>query len=239
MVILRKGCKPDNFESHNSLNFRNIWGLPSSYVDCESFLESSSPGILALCETNLNDSTDSGNFSVRGYLPLIWKDSTTHMHSLTVYVKEGLPFTWDVSPQNSANFLLSLLHSVSYSLFPLSPSSSRMVFDSISSYMRFSWSTHLLMSLSLKALMSIIRTGWPILVAPILIDLVNSVNISLFQMTLLRWLTFLLRSQTKILTVLLFWTYFFLLLLVFVLQWLSLLWKILIKFLSHFPLIFH
>ena len=125
-------------------------------------------------------------------------------------------------------------------VFPLSPSSSScMVFDSISSYMRFSWSTHLLMSLSFKALMSIISAGWPILVAPILIDLVNSVNVSLFQMTLIRWLTFLLRSQTKILTVLLFWTYYFLLLLVFVLQWLSILWEILIKFLAHFPLIFH
>ena len=36
--------------------------------------------------------------------------------------------------------------------------------------------------------------------------------------TLLRWLTFLLRSETVILTVLLFWIYFFLLMLVFVLQ---------------------
>ena len=35
---------------------------------------------------------DSGNFSVRGYLPLIQKDSSTHMHGLAVYVKEGLPF---------------------------------------------------------------------------------------------------------------------------------------------------
>ena len=47
---------------------------------------------------------------------------------------------------------------------------------------------------SLETLMSIIRTGLPILVE--LIDLVNSVIIFLSQMTLLRWLTFLLRSQT-------------------------------------------
>ena len=33
-------------------------------------------------QTNLDDSIDSGNFSVRGYLPLIWKDSGTHMHGL-------------------------------------------------------------------------------------------------------------------------------------------------------------
>ena len=68
---------------------------------------------------------------------------------------------------------------------------------------------------------SIIRTGLPVLVE--LIDLVNSVIIFLSQMILLRWLFFLLRSQTVILTVLLFWIYLFLLTLVFVLEWLSLL----------------
>ena len=55
-----------------------------------------------------------------------------------------------------------------------------------------------------------------------MIDLVNSVIIFLYQITLLRWLTFLLGSQTVILIVLLFWIYFFLLALVFALQWLSL-----------------
>ena len=44
----------------------------------------------------------------------------------------------------------------------------------------------------------------------------------LSQMTLLRWLTFLLGSLTVILIVLPFWIYLFLLVLVFVLQWLSL-----------------
>ena len=44
---------------------------------CESFLESNSPDILALCETTLDGSIDYGNFSVRGYLPLIRKDSST------------------------------------------------------------------------------------------------------------------------------------------------------------------
>ena len=54
------------------------------------------------------------------------------------------------------------------------------------------------MCLSLETLTSIIRTGSPILVE--LIDLVNSVIIFLSQMTLLRWLTFLLGSQTVILS---------------------------------------
>ena len=62
--------------------------------------------------------------------------------------------------------------------------------------MRFSQSTHLLF-LSLETLTSIIRTGLPILVE--LIDLVNSAIIFLSQMTLLRWLTFLLGSQAMIL----------------------------------------
>ena len=43
----------------------------SNFVECESFLESNSPDVLALCEINLDDSIDSGNLSVRDYLPLI------------------------------------------------------------------------------------------------------------------------------------------------------------------------
>ena len=68
MTILSKGCKPDNFEPHNSLKlcFTNIWGLCSNFGECESFLEPNSPGILALYETNLDDSINSGNISVKG-----------------------------------------------------------------------------------------------------------------------------------------------------------------------------
>ena len=96
---MSEACKPDNFESYNSLKlcFTNIWGLHWNFVDCESFLEPNSPDILALCETNLDDSIDSGSFSVRGYLPLIRKDSGTHMHGFRVYVKEQLPFARDLS----------------------------------------------------------------------------------------------------------------------------------------------
>ena len=66
--------------------------------------------------------------------------------------------------------------------------------------------------------MSFIRTGLPILVE--LINLGKSVIIfKTSQMTILIWLTFLLRSQAVILIVLLFWFYFFLLMVLFVLQW--------------------
>ena len=75
MAILSKGYKPDNFVSHNSqkLSFTNICGLPLNFVECESFLESNSPDILALCKTNLDDSVDSGNFPLTVYLPLMQK----------------------------------------------------------------------------------------------------------------------------------------------------------------------
>ena len=138
--ILSKGCKPDNFESHSSLKpgFTNIWGLHSNFVECEFFLQSSSLDIHALCETNLDDSTDSGNFSMRGYLSLIQNDSITHAWSYSLCEKRpsiisrklqilmyshlsGLQFDW-------------LYFCLSYSplLYP-SPSSLCMAFDSVSS----------------------------------------------------------------------------------------------------------
>ena len=61
----------DNFESHNSLklSFTNIRGLCSNFVDHELFIELNSPDIIAPCETNLDESIDCDNFSLRGYLP--------------------------------------------------------------------------------------------------------------------------------------------------------------------------
>ena len=123
MAILSEACKPDNFESHNSLklSFKNIRGLRSNFLDCEFFLELNFPDNLAQCEINLDDSIGSGNFSVRGYLPLIQKDSSAHMHGPANYVKEGLPFERNMSLENSADsylcFRLALLHSMSYFSF--------------------------------------------------------------------------------------------------------------------------
>ena len=135
MAILSKGCKPDDFEPHNSLklNFMNIRRLCSNFVECKYFLESNSPDIVVLYEANLDDSINSGNFSLRGYLPLICNNYVTHMHGLAVYVREQLPFAWDLSLENSAGsylcFQLALLHSVSYFFFLYrSPSSSLCMF---------------------------------------------------------------------------------------------------------------
>ena len=58
--------KPDNSESHNSLklSFTNIYDLHLNFVECESFLESNFSDILALQETNMDDSK-----FLDGYLP--------------------------------------------------------------------------------------------------------------------------------------------------------------------------
>ena len=136
MVILSQGCNPDNFEPHNSLkpSFTNIWGFCSNFVECESFLESNCPEIIAICGTNLDDSIDSGNLSVKVYVPLIRKDSITRMHGLEVYVKEGLSFARENSSDFYLCFGLALLHSVCYFFFLYqSPSSLCTVSVSISS----------------------------------------------------------------------------------------------------------
>ena len=89
----------------------------------------------------MDDSLDSGNFSKTGYLPLIRKYSITHIHGLAVYIKEGLPFAWDLSLEKSTDsylcFQLALLQSVSYSFFLYQSLSSSLctVFDSVSSNM--------------------------------------------------------------------------------------------------------
>ena len=133
MTILSKESKPDNFESRNSLklNFTNIRGLLSNFVGCESFLESNSPDILAYCETNLDDSIDSGNIFrlFQTILLYAW---------LCSLCEGGTFFSTGISLENSQDsyscFLLaSLLHSVSCFCFLYrSPYSSLYtVFDAI------------------------------------------------------------------------------------------------------------
>ena len=100
MAILPKAFKPDNIELPKTY-FTNIQGLCSNFAGFESFFESNSLDILALCETNLNNSIDSSISLVRGYLPLMQKDSVTCMHSLAVFVKERLSFAHELSLENS------------------------------------------------------------------------------------------------------------------------------------------
>ena len=125
---------------HHSLklSFRNILGLCSKFGEFKSFRESNSPDILSLSEMNLDEPIDSYNFSVTGYLPLVSKDSITHMHGLALYVKEEFPFARDLSLENFLDtflcFWLALRHSVSYFFFLYqSPSSLCAIFNSVSS----------------------------------------------------------------------------------------------------------
>ena len=98
-------------------------------------------------------------------------DSSTHMHGLAVYVKEGQPFARDLSLENSADsylcLQLALLHSVTYFFFSIDHLlylfACFVLFFFHSTQMRFSRSTHHLMFLSLEALTSITSTGLPIL----------------------------------------------------------------------------
>ena len=67
-TMLSKGCKPYKFESNSSLKLSvtNIVGLNSNFVGYESFFESNSTDILALCDKNLDESIDTSNFLVKG-----------------------------------------------------------------------------------------------------------------------------------------------------------------------------
>ena len=147
---------------------------------------------------------------MRGYLSLIQSDSITHMHGLTVYVKEGLHFVGELSLENCMYSYLSglqfdwLYFCLSYSplLYPSPSSSLCMAFDSVSS--------------NLEGLLLIIQSANVFVFGDFNVHpkdwltysgrtdiLVNSVITFLSQTTLLRWLTFLLGSLTGTLTVLL------------------------------------
>ena len=130
-MAISKACKPENFESHNSLkiSFTNIRDLRSNFVDVNLSLNQTRPTFLLYARqtwiTQLNLA--------------ISHVHSTHVHGLAVYVKEGLPFARNLYLENSADsylcFRLALLHSVSYFFFLYrSPSSSLCtVFNSFSS----------------------------------------------------------------------------------------------------------
>ena len=119
------------------------------------------------------------------------------MHGLAVYVKEGFPFAWDLSSENSEDsyscFRVALLHSVSYFFFLYQSSSLSLctVFDSISS--------NLDEVLSINPSASVFVFGH-------------------FNVHHKHWLTRSGGTDRPGEHILLFWIYLFLLLLVFVLQ---------------------
>lgn len=92
--MLSKINKPDNFESHNprpKLLLLEVFA--QIFVHFNSFLGSNSPNILALCETNFKTKLTLAISLLRNCLYVFVKNSVGRKHGLTVYVKEGLPFT--------------------------------------------------------------------------------------------------------------------------------------------------
>ena len=117
MVILSKGWKPDNFESHNSskLSLTNIWGLLSNFVKCESFLEFFCDGL--------------SSFNVTGFY---------YSYAWSCNLFQGrTSFCTGLTLENSADsylcFWLALFQSVSYFFFLYQSGSLSFytVFDSI------------------------------------------------------------------------------------------------------------
>ena len=135
------------------------------------------------------------------------------MHGLTVYVKEGLPFAWDLSLENCRFLLIFSTDYTSLSvllLFLLLTTflSLCMVFDSISSnideVLSINQSANVFFFGDFNEHHKDLLTN-----SGRTEDLVISVIIFLSQMTLLRWLTCLLGSEAVILYVLLFGFLFF------------------------------
>ena len=57
------------------LSFNNFRRLFSNFAGCGFSLETNTPDVLVLCETNFEVSIDSRNFSLRGYFNLEIRDS--------------------------------------------------------------------------------------------------------------------------------------------------------------------
>ena len=68
--------------------------------------------MFTLCDTSLEDLTDSSYFSVRDYFFLIRKDSVTHILDRSVHVKERPSLTRDLSLECSDD--MNWFHSIQY-----------------------------------------------------------------------------------------------------------------------------
>lgn len=106
----RYKSKPAQEKSPKPLNlsFSNICGIHTNFCSVELFLFKKSPDILALCESNLNSSISSSDFSFSGYLPLLRKDSNVHMHGLEFYVHEHHLLATELSLESHLHVSLSV-----------------------------------------------------------------------------------------------------------------------------------
>ena len=67
MAIMSRFTRPGTPKSHTYLkvSYTNIRGFCSNFLHCESYLETNSPDILALSETNLEDAVDSNSLLLK------------------------------------------------------------------------------------------------------------------------------------------------------------------------------
>ena len=99
-------------KSHNSLKlvFTNTGGLGSNFVGFQFSLESDSPNICVVCETNSKDSVVSRNLLCMVHVPLVGKDSVTHMLICSCSFCEGqTPFCTGFISRKLKIFLFLLL----------------------------------------------------------------------------------------------------------------------------------
>ena len=181
-AILSKEWQRDNFDPHKPLNlgFTNIWDLCSNFVEVTLSLNQTLLKFLLYarqtCMTQFPCEGLSSFNLKRSYYSYAW--------SCSLCERRTSFYMWFTYMDSHLGFWLALLHSVSYFfVFCRSTSLSLCtVFDSISpnidEVLLINPSANVL---SLGTLTSIIRTDLPILVE--LIDLMNSVIISLHQMT--------------------------------------------------------
>ena len=153
MAIFTKGCKPDNFELHNTLKLSctNIWGRLSNFLECESFIESN---------------TWHSMWDKLGWLNWFWQylcKGLTFIYSYTWYCSlcEGRTSFCKGSSANSYwCFRLALLHWAQCSTsFSFVDHLLHLYAWFLTVFYSFCQSTHLLMCLSLETFISIIGTG--------------------------------------------------------------------------------
>ena len=129
MTILSKGCKADNLESHSSLklSFTNIIDFHLNFVECESFLLLT---FLLLCEIKMDDSIDSGNFSVSGLSSFNPKGFCySYSRSCSLCERRALFYTCYISRKICRLLLIFSTGFTSFSvLLPFPPSITLLVF---------------------------------------------------------------------------------------------------------------
>ena len=98
-----------------------IWGLSLNFVECKPFSESNSSDVLALCEKNLDDLIDSGNFSMFLYFSI--SNDLTQMLNFPTWIPHcdshsPALFNFFLSFDASICSTMAFPHCITYGYFP-------------------------------------------------------------------------------------------------------------------------